>query len=186
VGQSTDGLPGFVYLQPCPQTADVDVPFDTTVVSNGVHHLVVSVIDPAGNSAPVLDREIDVENGPPAAPVSPTVGVKPAPKRLPRARVTLRIEPRKVNLRQSIHFHGRLLGGHIPGGHKLLEVQRRLADGKWSGFAEVRTGRQGRYHGSYGFKFLGPGNYQIRVLAKAETGYPFATGWSRVVRVRVG
>jgi hypothetical protein len=187
VGQSTDGLPGFVYLQPCPQTEDVDVPFDTTVVSNGVHHLVVSVIDPAGNSAPVLDREIDVENGPPAAPASPAVGAKPAPKRLSRARVTLRIEPRKVNLRQSIHFHGRLLGGHIPKIGKLLVLEKRIGRGKWSGFTEIRTGRQGRFHGSYRFNaFVGPGDYQIRVLAYAETGYPFAAGWSRVVRVRVG
>jgi hypothetical protein len=196
VGQSTDGLPGFLYLQPCPQTEDVDVPFDTTVVGNGIHHLVVSVIDPAGNSAPVLDREIDVENGPPAAPPSPAVGVKHAPSRLPRARVTLRIEPRKVNLRQSIHFHGRLLGGHIPKIGKLLLLEARLAGGgrtrgrrhrsKWFGFAEPRAGARGRYHGSYRFNvFVGPGDYELRVLAKAETGYPFSAGTSNVVRVRV-
>jgi hypothetical protein len=195
VGQSTDGLPGFLYLQPCPQTEDVDVPFDTTVVGNGIHHLVVSVIDPAGNSAPVLDREIDVENGPPAAPASPAVGVKHAPSRLPRARVTLRIEPHRVSLRQSIHFHGRVLGGHIPKVGKLLTLEARLVgggtshgrsrSGRWFGFAEIRTGRQGRFHGSYQFSFLGPGDYQIRVLAKAEAGYPFATGWSRALRVKV-
>jgi hypothetical protein len=60
VGQSTDGLAAFDYLQPCPPVESVDVGFDTTVVSNGEHHLVVSVLDPAGNSATVLDREIDV------------------------------------------------------------------------------------------------------------------------------
>jgi hypothetical protein len=35
-------------------------------LSNGVHHLVVSVLDAAGNAAPVLDREITVANPPPA------------------------------------------------------------------------------------------------------------------------
>ena len=70
VGQTSDGLPAFLYLQPCPQTESVDVPFDTAAVGNGQHHLVVSVLDPAGNSAPVIDREIDVDN--PIPPVPPT------------------------------------------------------------------------------------------------------------------
>lgn len=71
VGQTTDGLAAFLYLQPCPQAESVDVPFDTTAVSNGAHHLIVSVVDPAGNSAPVLDREIDVNNPLPPHPNPP-------------------------------------------------------------------------------------------------------------------
>jgi hypothetical protein len=71
VGQTTDGLPAFLYLQPCPQMESVDVPFNTTAISNGPHHLVVSVVDPAGNSALVLDREIDVDNPIPPSPPSP-------------------------------------------------------------------------------------------------------------------
>jgi hypothetical protein len=71
VGQTTDGLPAFLYLQPCPQVESVDVPFDTTAVSNGPHHLIVSVVDPAGNAAPVLDREINVNNPIPAHPGPP-------------------------------------------------------------------------------------------------------------------
>jgi hypothetical protein len=65
VGQTTDGLAAFLYLQPCQGSVSVDVPFDTTRVSNGAHRLVVSVIDAAGNAAPVLDREITVSNPPP-------------------------------------------------------------------------------------------------------------------------
>jgi hypothetical protein len=42
----------------------VDVPFDTTKVSNGTHRLVVRVSDAAGNQAPVLDRMITVANPP--------------------------------------------------------------------------------------------------------------------------
>jgi hypothetical protein len=83
VGQTTDGLPAFLYLQPCPASVSADVGFDTTKVSDGAHHLVVSVIDAAGNSAPVLDRQITVDNpgmpGPPngtnaSAPATLEVG----------------------------------------------------------------------------------------------------------------
>jgi hypothetical protein len=202
VGHTTDGLPAFLYLQPCLESESVDVPFNITAVPNGEHHLLVSVLDPAGNSAPVLDKEIDVQNpvppagGGPGASVKPGPGAKPGPRRLPRARVTLSVEPRKVNLRQRIHFSGRVLGGHLPKIGKLLLLEARLLSGatshgrrhrgKWFGFAEPRAGTRGRYHGSYRFNvFVGPGDYELRVLAKAETGYPFARGTSNVVRVRV-
>jgi hypothetical protein len=69
VGQTTDGLAAFLYLQPCRPSVSVDVPFDTTQVGNGTHHLVVSVIDAAGNAAPVLDRNVTIANPPaPGAP----------------------------------------------------------------------------------------------------------------------
>jgi hypothetical protein len=189
------------------------------VLSNGEHHLIVTVLDPAGNSAIVLDREIDVQNpgaASPANPATPMPSAAPArpkpvsgrtPKRRERARVTLSVEPHEVNLRQRIHFSGRVLGGHIPIIGKLLVLEARLLGGrtsrgrrhsgrcgtscgrrrgKWFGFDEISTGPQGRFHGSYRFNvFVGPGDYQLRVLAKAETGYPFAAGTSNVVRVRV-
>jgi hypothetical protein len=62
VGQTTDGLPAFLYLQPCLKSLTAGVSFDTTKVSNGTHHLIVSVSDAAGNTATVLDRSILVEN----------------------------------------------------------------------------------------------------------------------------
>jgi hypothetical protein len=62
VGQTTDGLPAFLYLQPCPKSLTADVGFDTTKVSNGTHHLIVTVSDAAGNTATVLDRSIVVQN----------------------------------------------------------------------------------------------------------------------------
>jgi hypothetical protein len=68
-GQTTDGLPAFLYLQPCAASVSADVPFETTKVANGAHHLLVSVIDAAGNSAPVLDRTVTIANSPaPGAP----------------------------------------------------------------------------------------------------------------------
>jgi hypothetical protein len=64
-GQTTDGLAAFEYVQPCEASVSVDVPLDTTTVANGAHHLVVSVIDAAGNAAPVLDRSVTIANPPP-------------------------------------------------------------------------------------------------------------------------
>jgi hypothetical protein len=200
VGQTADGLAAFLYLQPCPQRASMGVGLDTTLISNGEHHLIVTVLDPAGNSAIVLEREIDVENGPPAAPavpVRPAAPVKPGRRRLPRARVALTVQPHKVRLGQRMHFSGRVLGGHLPtiiG--KVLILEARLVGGgrtrgrrhrsKWVGIAAPRAGAQGRYHGSYRFNmFVGPGDYELRVATQAETGYPFATGWSRALRVKV-
>ncbi len=72
VGGTSDGLGAFLYTQPCAQNVSVNVPFDTTNLSNGAHHLIVSVIDAAGNGAPVLDREITVANPlPPGTPGPP-------------------------------------------------------------------------------------------------------------------
>ena len=62
VGETSDGLAAFLYVQPCPASVSADVGFDTTRVANGEHHLVVSVIDAAGNAATVLDRNITIEN----------------------------------------------------------------------------------------------------------------------------
>jgi hypothetical protein len=66
VGETTDGLPAFLYTQPCPASLSVDVPFDTTTVTDGSHHLLVSVTDAAGNSTPVVDRQVTVANHPTA------------------------------------------------------------------------------------------------------------------------
>jgi hypothetical protein len=71
VGGTSDGLPAFLYTQPCPAALNADVPFDTTGLANGVHHLVVSVTDAAGNATTVLDREITVANPLPATPAPP-------------------------------------------------------------------------------------------------------------------
>jgi hypothetical protein len=62
VGQTTDGLPAFLYVQPCLRSLTADVGFDTTRIPNGTHHLRVSVSDAAGNTTTVLDRDIVVGN----------------------------------------------------------------------------------------------------------------------------
>jgi hypothetical protein len=74
VGETSDGAPAFLYVQPCLASASADVPFDSTSVANGAHHLVVDVIDPAGNAAPVLDRTVTIANPPPPGVPGPPNG----------------------------------------------------------------------------------------------------------------
>jgi hypothetical protein len=77
VGGASDGLPAFLYTQPCPAAASADLPLDTTTLTNGLHHLVVSMTDAAGNVATVLDREITVANQiPPGCAASAVAGAQ--------------------------------------------------------------------------------------------------------------
>jgi hypothetical protein len=64
-GTAPDGRAAFLEPQPCLPYVSVDVPFETNGLPNGDHRLVVTVTDPAGNSAVVLDRTIDVANSTP-------------------------------------------------------------------------------------------------------------------------
>jgi hypothetical protein len=64
VGSASE--PAFLYARPCPTAMSVDLPLDTTGLSNGTHDLLVSVLDAAGNSTTVLERKIAVDNA--AAP----------------------------------------------------------------------------------------------------------------------
>ncbi len=281
VGQTTDGLAAFLYVQPCPASVNADVGFDTRSVSNGEHHLVVSVIDAAGNPATVLDRDVTIYNPPPPGgpngtnasahatlsvgwaatrrarlssgyghaqtiagrltgaggvpigaaqvDVSSTAayaGARTAAMasvltdahgrfslRLPagsssrtlrftysdafdappvatrtltlsvRAGLTLGVVPRTTSVGRSIRFSGRLLGGPVPTGGKLLVLEARSPGGAWLEFDVIRSDARGRFHASYRFRFPGPATYQFRVLCEAEADYPYATGASDVVGV---
>jgi hypothetical protein len=79
-GQTADGLAAFLYEQPCAASVNADVPFDTTKLTDGEHHLVVSVTDAAGNSAPVLDREITIANPPPPCAPGAPAGTSASPQ----------------------------------------------------------------------------------------------------------
>jgi hypothetical protein len=72
VGQTSDGLPAFLYLRPCPATVSADIGFDSSRLAAGTHRLIVSVTDAAGNAAPVLDRTITIP-APPASPSAPNI-----------------------------------------------------------------------------------------------------------------
>jgi hypothetical protein len=83
IGVDTKGVSEFLYSQPCKRSVAVDVPIDTTKLSNGSHQLKVIVQDAAGNSSTVYAGAISVANqssptGPPIGPGSPTALRGPA------------------------------------------------------------------------------------------------------------
>jgi hypothetical protein len=102
-----------------------------------------------------------------------------------KAGLTLRARPGAVHNGQTISFWGRLLGGPIPREGRLLEVQVKHPWG-WQTFATVRVRRHGtfRYRRRLRRSFE-PITYVFRVRCRAENGYPYETGVSNAVAVRV-
>ena len=105
-----------------------------------------------------------------------------------RAAVGLKITPRHTGNRGTIRFTGRLRGGPVPGHGKLIELQARgKGGGQWLTFRTLRTDRRGIYATRYRFHATyGPVTYDFRVRVRAEAAYPYLTGASRTVSVRVG
>jgi hypothetical protein len=101
-----------------------------------------------------------------------------------RARVRLTAPP-TARPGGTVRFRGRLLGGHLPGGGKVVELQARVG-GRWRTFATVRTDRRGRIRRTHRFTPASSGRtYRFRLLARRESAFPFETGWSQVIAVRV-
>jgi len=281
-GETGEGVWAFLFVQPCPRSLSVQVALDTTKISNGTHHLAVSVLDAAGNPAPVLERQITVHNtgiGPPngtnaTAQAALSVRWSTSPKKtrllvpfgrpakvegllttaagvpiagatidvsaqpaatggkaaaMPGARtnssgrftvvvpggvssrtlrfgyrshlaeegpavtsaltlavkagIVLHISPDVTSVRRDIHFSGHLRGGPVPSEGKQLVLEARSPGGPWIEFKDVRTGRRGRFHAKYRFKFPGPARYQFRVVSEPESDYPYAEGSSNLVKV---
>lgn len=102
-----------------------------------------------------------------------------------RARTTLRPSRRSLSTGETVRFRGRVLTGRIPQTGKLVELQVR-ARGRWRTFATTRTGPRGTWR--YGYRFdgtTGRVTYRFRARLPRESGYPFVTGASRVIRVKV-
>lgn len=100
VGGSADGLPAFLYEQPCPASVSADVGFDTTRVANGTHHLVVSVLDAAGNPATVLDRNVVIANPLPTGTPGPPNGTNAS------SRATLTVGWKGTKLKRLVSGYG--------------------------------------------------------------------------------
>ena len=101
-----------------------------------------------------------------------------------RAGVRLRIRPRQVRAGHSIQLRGRLRAAPSTRLGKVVTFQARER-GRWRDFKSVRTGRRGRFHGRYRFSSRASGSFPIRAVVLADASYPYATGHSRAVRVRV-
>ena len=101
------------------------------------------------------------------------------------ARARLVAKPRAVRAGGSVRFSGRLRGGHVPRAGKLVELQARVGAG-WRTFATVRSDRRGRLRHTHRFATVSSGRtYWIRLRIRREPSYPFETGSSPAVAVRV-
>jgi hypothetical protein len=76
VGRDANGVPEYTAQEPCPLSEQVNIPINTTGLSDGHHELTVSIADAAGVTATVYDGTITTQNAP--APVS-SLGALPGP-----------------------------------------------------------------------------------------------------------
>lgn len=148
VGQTADGTLAFLYLQPCAGSVGADVAFDSSSVPNGVHHLVVSVVDAAGNTAPVLDRVVSIYNPPPPGVPGPLNGANAST----HATLTVGWSGHMKPALTTGYGRGARVAGRLtaPGGiaisGALIEVQSSPATGSRRIAAiTVHTGRDGRF-----------------------------------------
>ena len=91
-----------------------------------------------------------------------------------------------VRAGRSVRLSGRLLGGRVPRRGKTVDLQG-YERGRWRTFDTARSTRRGRYRARYRFSGAAAGrSFRLRVRVRPDAAYPFAVGYSRAVRVRVG
>lgn len=102
-----------------------------------------------------------------------------------RSATTIRPDHHHLVNGQIVRFAGRIITGRIPANGKLIELKV-LIRGRWRTFATTRANRHGRWRYDYRFDgTVGSQQYRFRAGIPNESGYPFAAGGSRVVRVWV-
>jgi hypothetical protein len=95
------------------------------------------------------------------------------------------VRPRHLLNGRAVTFSGRLRGLPVPPSGKLVELQVRFPTG-WQTFRTIRSGADGRWAARYRFsRTRGSVRYRFRARLPREAGYPFDTGVSPSVSVRV-
>jgi len=149
VGQTADGSPAFLYLQPCLASVSADVGLDTTKIANGPHHLIVDVLDAAGNSAPVLDRQLTVANPPPPGVPGPANGINASATPSLTVRWSRTSRPAMtVSFGRAQTAVGRLTApGGVPISGAAVEVRATPADPRGTPVfvSSARSGADGRF-----------------------------------------
>ena len=103
-----------------------------------------------------------------------------------RPRVSLGVRPKRVRNGGTIRLSGRVRSRPRPGPGKVIVLQA-FDHGRWRTFATTRSGKGGRYARRYTFsRTFRPRVYRFRARLPREGAYPYSTGNSRTVRVRVG
>jgi len=118
--------------------------------------------------------------------VNDTVAVADRTLRLKvRAGIKLAVRPHVAARGRAVRLSGRLVGRPLPREGKVVELQARSAGEKWITFRTIRASRRGRFATRYTFRRGGPALYRMRARVRAADDYPYATGASHPVRVRV-
>jgi hypothetical protein len=102
-----------------------------------------------------------------------------------RAGVRLAVSPRVAARGRSVRLIGRLVGRPLPPHGKVVELQARSPGEAWITFRTIRASRSGRFATRYTFRRGGPARYLMRARVREADDYPFATGTSHAVGVRV-
>jgi hypothetical protein len=98
---------------------------------------------------------------------------------------TIRVRPRSLSNGGTVRFSGRLRSLPTPAAGKLIELQVVLS-GRWQTFRTTRTSPEGVWTVGYRFRrSCGLTRYRFRARLPAEAAYPFATGRTRPIAVRV-
>jgi hypothetical protein len=107
-----------------------------------------------------------------------------------RGAVSLGAAPSAVQAGGLVRFSGRVKakGAPLPRRGKLVAIQYyESAARSWRPVIFVRSDRDGRFHARYRFRYLtGRARIRFRAVALAEERWPYATGASPAVTVRVG
>jgi len=166
--------------------------------AGGIFDLRARAVDAAGNEAVVYGGGRTLPEQPSTAPAQPkprprartTMTVHVATKhtrrmgRRPTRRWSRGLRQRTVTGGRPVLFQGRV-GRPVPRHGKLVEVQAHFR-GRWRTISAVRARRDGRWRFRYVFRTTGRRTaYRMRARVPVETGYPFAPGVSRPVRVTV-
>jgi hypothetical protein len=185
VGNDSNGVPEFLYQQPCKRTVAVSIPVDTSEFATGAHELTVTVTDAAGNNATVFDGTINTFNASSQVPWS----------------VTLRVSPLHVHRHSVITLAGSVAASQRSADGKLVYLQARTARivrrgrgrsrrrvtlyGPWITFQALSAKPNGAFSSTYRFRLGGSHRYEFRAVAPQEgNGGPPTTGTSASVAVR--
>jgi hypothetical protein len=102
-----------------------------------------------------------------------------------KATSSLKASPRTIRAGARVRFSGRLEGGYVPPGGKVIELQAHER-GRWRSITTLRTNAKGAFSYRYRFSFRAAGTtFPVRVRIRHEGTYPFALGYSKRVKVRV-
>lgn len=106
----------FDYQQPCPPSVDLDIPIDTTKLTDGDHQVQVTVEDAAGNQSTVLDQTFTTtnltsaaattgENLPPATTTTTTTTTPSAPATAASDTYSFRLDATTATLTRAAVVH---------------------------------------------------------------------------------